>query len=441
MATSVLEFLITAKDEASGTLKGLSDYAPKIGTAFTIIGGAITGALALSVKSAAEAQEKMASVNATLATMSGVTSVAKERLLAAAQATVNLGFDDEDAALSITKFYQRTNDLNESIKLNQVAMDLARAKHIDLAQASTLVGQVLAGNGRVLKQYGIDLKEAGSPLEALGELSTKVGGQATAFADTFAGKLAILNSKFDNIKETIGDKLIPILTKLLDKYVIPAINKFQEWADANPELLEKIVMLTGAIGGLMVIIGPLLLALPTLSAAFAILSGPVGIVIAIIIALGVAVNNVVQIVLLLRDHWREVWAGIVEYAKEFISQIISYFQPFISILQTVYDKLTQVFSAAGRVVGSVVSAVGSAVTGKRALGGGVRSDSSYIVGENGPEIFSPSSSGYISPNGALAGVGGVTVNINGGYYLDQNAALDMGNKIIAALKRVSKIGL
>lgn len=50
--------------------------------------------------------------------------------------------------------------------------------------------------------------------------------------------------------------------------------------------------------------------------------------------------------------------------------------------------------------------------GSRAYGGAVKSNKSYIVGERGPEIFSPHSSGMISPNSSLASgntIGGNTI--------------------------------
>jgi len=46
--------------------------------------------------------------------------------------------------------------------------------------------------------------------------------------------------------------------------------------------------------------------------------------------------------------------------------------------------------------------------GARALGGPVAPGGSYLVGERGPELFTPSSSGNITPNGAM---GGGTINI------------------------------
>ena len=52
--------------------------------------------------------------------------------------------------------------------------------------------------------------------------------------------------------------------------------------------------------------------------------------------------------------------------------------------------------------------------GARALGGPVAPGGSYIVGERGPELFTPSASGNITPNGAMGGGANITVNVNGG---------------------------
>ena len=56
------------------------------------------------------------------------------------------------------------------------------------------------------------------------------------------------------------------------------------------------------------------------------------------------------------------------------------------------------------------------LAGFRAEGGPVNSGSPYVVGEKGPELFVPHSSGSIVPNGAMGssggGTGGVTVNYN-----------------------------
>lgn len=56
--------------------------------------------------------------------------------------------------------------------------------------------------------------------------------------------------------------------------------------------------------------------------------------------------------------------------------------------------------------------IGSWFGGARAGGGPVSSGSTYLVGENGPELFTPGASGSIIPNHALGGGGGVSVAVN-----------------------------
>jgi len=63
-------------------------------------------------------------------------------------------------------------------------------------------------------------------------------------------------------------------------------------------------------------------------------------------------------------------------------------------------------------IGSRTTIAGGATGGLRANGGPVSANSPYIVGEKGPELFMPGSSGSIVPNNALGGNsgGGVTIN-------------------------------
>jgi hypothetical protein len=54
------------------------------------------------------------------------------------------------------------------------------------------------------------------------------------------------------------------------------------------------------------------------------------------------------------------------------------------------------------------------ISGARASGGPVAGGSSYLVGERGPELFTPGTSGSITPNNALGGSTTINVNVNGG---------------------------
>ena len=90
------------------------------------------------------------------------------------------------------------------------------------------------------------------------------------------------------------------------------------------------------------------------------------------------------------------------------------------------QKLSEVLRAIGQdlvrlvfsnmITQPLAKGIGTFLSGMRAEGGPVNAGGAYMVGEKGPELFVPRSSGSIVPNGAMGsssgGTGGVTVNYN-----------------------------
>lgn len=56
--------------------------------------------------------------------------------------------------------------------------------------------------------------------------------------------------------------------------------------------------------------------------------------------------------------------------------------------------------------------IGNVFGGPRAMGGPVKSGTTYLVGEKGPELFTPALSGTITPNDKMGGTNNVVVNVN-----------------------------
>ena len=90
---------------------------------------------------------------------------------------------------------------------------------------------------------------------------------------------------------------------------------------------------------------------------------------------------------------------------------------------------------AGFAAASTAATVGR-VSGTRALGGPVDSGRTYLVGENGPELFAPSRSGRIVPNGSAATYAPI-VNISlGGVVVQEKADIDrLTNRLSEELAR------
>lgn len=309
MPDNVVKLVLEAEDKASKVIKGtrdemnglkkdtssfsdsLKNMAPQF-KAMATAGGAVFGALSglvyTSVKAFGEAEVAMARVNTILKNVQKETGATDEEMKnvsvsieLASKKAIQLGFDDEDLAESMAMLYQRTKDVASAQQLSGLAMDLARAKNIDLATATKLVNLALSGSGKALTAYGISIKDTATPMEALGILMEKVGGQAGAFADTFQGKMLIMKVQIQNIKEAIGKPFADAIMKLIAQ-LSPFIEKIREWIEANPELAQKIIVVGLAVSGLVMAIGLLGLALPGIIAGFGFLMGPLGIILAII---------------------------------------------------------------------------------------------------------------------------------------------------------------
>ena len=72
-----------------------------------------------------------------------------------------------------------------------------------------------------------------------------------------------------------------------------------------------------------------------------------------------------------------------------------------------------------------------------AKGGPVKGGKSYIVGEMGPELFTPGASGMITPNHALGGSTNVIVNVDAtgsSVEGDEQQARELGRLISVAVQ-------
>ena len=505
MADSTLNILVQLQDQASKQLSGLGDSLKSVqGSMQPAISasqkfavgllavGAAAGAFAYStVQAASEAQVRIANLTSTLQTMGEKGTDAEEKIIALGDASIKLGFNSEDVSLSIAKLYQRTGDLTEATNLNNTAMDLARAKNLDLATASNMIGLVMSGNSRVLKQYGIDIKDSATPLEALGELQQKLSGQADAFSKTFQGQTQVMKESFDQLKVSIGNQLIPILTQLLMQVSNFATNILPVWIENMKEAAvwlenHRVVLyaIAGAIAGALApaMIALITITIPALIAAFA----TAAIALAPWMIGGLIIGAIVAGVMWIINNWQlvqtkatEIWTAIKNFLKNNLDAILLIFTGGIGNIvklvidnwQSIEDTTKQIWEGIGSTISavwsdientvkssinsilsqinSVITAVNNAVRsvgGKIGLnipsiptipllaaGGIVTRPTLAMVGEGGePEAVIPLSRLNQFAGG---GTGGVTVNLMGPVMTGPEYAREMGNELAMQIKR------
>jgi hypothetical protein len=136
-------------------------------------------------------------------------------------------------------------NVDQALRANAVAADVARAKNIDLATAQQLIQKAALGQSGSLRQLGINYvkttantdalkastkyaseqqkeaaKAADAQANALGILdavSRRFHGNAARYLQTTAGKEALFNAELTQSKEIIGQALLPTINHLLDR--------------------------------------------------------------------------------------------------------------------------------------------------------------------------------------------------------------------------------
>jgi len=131
-------------------------------------------------------------------------------------------FDDSEIRSALSNTVVQLGDVDMSLKVVNVAMEVARAKNISLADATQKLSLGLLGNTRGLKDLGINVKDFGEAasltatdkLEILNTVMGKVGGSMTDFGETVKGVQAASITAFGNLKEEIGEDLSGIVKYL-----------------------------------------------------------------------------------------------------------------------------------------------------------------------------------------------------------------------------------
>jgi len=150
-----------------------------------------------------------------------------------------LGFTQGEVNAGMLRLVTSTGSSETAIKAMSVAADLARYKHIDLAQASDTLARAASGNTRALAQLGISasalpkhFKSTGDAAsrteEVMGLMEKRIGGQATAYIGTFGGKMDALHAQLANTSATAASQLLPAFSALagmLTNTLLPAFTK------------------------------------------------------------------------------------------------------------------------------------------------------------------------------------------------------------------------
>ena len=170
------------------------------------------------------------------------------------------------------------------------------------AQLSTATGMTLESAVKNLaKTYGGLTGELGESIPALKSLTAeqlKSGeavkyilenyqGYAEAAAQSGTGSMRQLKNQLGDLAEQLGMILMPALQKIVG-WISNMVTWFQNLSPTTQKVIVVIASLAAAIGPVLTVGGKLLAMLPLIKAAFTAMTGPIGLVISALVALGAA---------------------------------------------------------------------------------------------------------------------------------------------------------
>lgn len=201
-------------------------------------------------------------------------------------------------------FNQAAETRAEAARMSQtftvLAQDLASFHNTSVDEALTALRSGLSGETEPLRRYGVFLNEAAVQAQALEmglrpvngrltdqqkimarsalimEATATAQGDVLRTADSSANRVRALGGAWEELKVTVGEKLLPLLTPFVEK-LTSMVNAFSNL----PAPLQNTLLVLGGIaavaGPILVAVGGLVSALGPLAAAFSVAAGGAGI--------------------------------------------------------------------------------------------------------------------------------------------------------------------
>lgn len=198
------------------------------------------------------------------------------------------------------------------------------------------------------------------------ELGTSLTDNLGNIDSTFETTLTPLDefkTTLNSLKETgakVGNRLLTSLTPVIEKVADVIDRVTAAWDSLSPETQDMIIkaaMIAAAIGPVLMVIGNIIFALSGLSAAMTLLTGPVGIVIAIIgacIAVGV----------LLYQNWDEICAWAAQLRDKVVEAWETVKEKVVGFITDIKTKATEIWEGIKTTVTTKVESIKSSVSSK-----------------------------------------------------------------------------
>jgi len=287
MSGASLAFDIIAKDRASDKFDKVGKSSATAGDklkAFAKVGALAVAAAAVAAgaaligmaKAAMEDERSQALLAKQLKNSAGATKAqvaATEDWIT--KQGIALGVTDDELRPALAKLVATTKDVGKAQDLASLAMDVSAGTGKSLSTVSAALAKAQLGQVSGLSKLGVATKNADGSTKSLKEITEAMAstykGAASTAANTAEGKFGRLKLIFDETKESIGSKLLPVLSDMATWFLakgLPAVQKFGGWLGGTfgPIISKLVGWFKNDLGPAMQKVGERML--PALQSAF-----------------------------------------------------------------------------------------------------------------------------------------------------------------------------
>lgn len=195
----------------------------------------VQAAKAAAADQAAQAQlarQLVASTNATTAQIKQNEDFISSLQMSAAVA-------DDELRPALASLVRGTGDLASAQTALQTVLDVSAATGKGVQEVADAVSKAYGGNTKAIKQLSPELfgliKDGASVNEVMQSLNGTFGGASEAAAKSAQGSFKKISIALGEIQETIGNQVLPYMTKLTD-----SLTNIATWVNKNPQTWGKL---------------------------------------------------------------------------------------------------------------------------------------------------------------------------------------------------------
>jgi TP901 family phage tail tape measure protein len=352
-ATGATDILVAAvregkleASELAGAMGGVIPIASNMGVGFDEVGAA----LAAMSRTGTNAANGATQLTAILASIKKPTQQSAEAMLA-------LGTSQEEISQSLAERGLMPTLMDLSARLEQTGMD-----------ATAIFPNIRALKG-VLDLTG---KGAADNVKIFDALSNTMGATDEAFNKTSKTASFQVTQGLNAMKTSllsIGQTILEMVAPAIQKIGAFMTNLSEKFNALSPTVKKIIIVFGGvvaALGPVIAIIGSLLTMAPAIGAALTLMTGPIGLVVAALTAVGVVIYK----------NWAGIKAALIKVGNYFIElynnslpiqlavdAIIMQFKNLVAVGKFVFSTLVTILKTAGKNIVSILGGVGDIIMG------------------------------------------------------------------------------